>query len=91
MSSVKNHKVTKDWFMYVVECEDGTYYTGITTDLYRRLHEHNHSKKGAKYTRSRRPVGLIYCERHENRSLASKAEAAFKKLRRVQKETYIGY
>ena len=77
--------------MYVVECKDGTYYTGITTDLYRRLHEHNHSKKGAKYTRSRRPVGLIYCERYADRSEASKAEAAFKKLTRKKKEIYIGW
>ena len=81
--------MSADWLMYVVECADGTYYTGITTDITRRLHEHNHSKRGAKYTRARRPVGLIYCERYTDRSEASKAEAAFKKLTRKQKETYI--
>ena len=49
--------------MYVVACSDGTFYTGVTTDLDRRLNEHNNTKKGAKYTRSRRPVRLIgwYC------------------------------
>ena len=89
MSSAKNQKVTKDWFMYVVECADGTYYTGITTELARRLHEHNHSSRGAKYTRSRRPVDLIFWECHANRSLVSKAEARFKKMSRSQKRDYI--
>mgnify|MGYP001969684103 FL=1 len=81
--------MSADWLMYVVECADGSYYTGITTDITRRLHEHNHTKRGAKYTRARRPVGLIYSERYDDRSKASKAEAAFKKLTRKQKETYI--
>jgi len=83
--------VSADWLMYVVECADGSYYTGITTDITRRLHEHNHTKRGAKYTRARRPVGLIYCERYSDRSEASKAEAAFKKLTRKQKEAYIDW
>ena len=81
--------MSADWLMYVVECADGSYYTGITTDITRRLHEHNHTKRGAKYTRGRRPVGLIYCERYADRSEASKAEAAFKKLNRLQKENFI--
>jgi len=83
--------VSADWLMYVVECADGSYYTGITTDMTRRLNEHNRTKRGAKYTRSRRPVRLIYFESHENRSEASKAEAAFKKLTRKKKEIYIGW
>jgi putative endonuclease len=71
--------------MYVVKCADKSLYTGITVDLERRLHEHNNTKKGAKYTRSRRPVDLVYCITYSNRSLASKAESAFKKLTRKQK------
>ena len=83
--------MSADWLMYVVECADGTYYTGITTDMTRRLNEHNRTKRGAKYTRSRRPVRLIYFESHENRSEASRAEAAFKKLTRKKKEAYIDW
>ena len=47
------------YFVYILECADGTLYTGITTDLERRLDEHNNSSKGAKYTRARRPVVLV--------------------------------
>jgi putative endonuclease len=83
--------VSADWLMYVAECSDGSYYTGITTDMTRRLNEHNRTKRGAKYTRSRRPVRLIYFESHENRSEASRAEAAFKKLTRKKKEAYIDW
>ena len=73
------------WFLYVVKCSDGTLYTGITTDVSRRLHEHNGTKKGAKYTRSRRPVELVYWTDFHDRSAASKAESRFKKLRRSEK------
>jgi len=83
--------VSADWLMYVVECSDSSYYAGITTDMTRRLNEHNCTKRGAKYTRSRRPVKLIYFESHENRSEASRAEAAFKKLTRKKKEAYIDW
>jgi len=71
--------------MYVVKCSDESLYTGITTELDRRLHEHNNTRKGAKYTRARRPVELVYCVDYPNRSAASKAEASFKKLSRRQK------
>jgi len=47
---------SKNWFVYLVECNDSTYYCGITTDINRRILEHNESKRGSKYTRSRRPV-----------------------------------
>ena len=83
--------MSADWLMYVAECSDGSYYAGITTDMTRRLNEHNRTKRGAKYTRSRRPVRLIYFESHENRSEASRAEAAFKKLTRKKKEAYIDW
>lgn len=75
----------KQWFMYVVICCDKSLYCGITTDLSRRVKEHNSSSRGSKYTRSRRPVVLIYTEPHSDRSSASKAECAFKKLSKKSK------
>ena len=77
------------WFLYVLECSDGTYYTGITTDPKRRLHEHNFTKKAAKYTRARRPNKLIFCEEYESRSKAAKVEYRFRKLPRTSKERII--
>ncbi|HFU74298.1 MAG TPA: GIY-YIG nuclease family protein [Helicobacteraceae bacterium] len=73
------------WYVYIVECSDGTLYTGIAKDVHKRLHEHNHSDKGAKYTKVRRPVNLAYYETQKNRSLASKREYAIKKLSRQEK------
>lgn len=69
----------------MLKCSDDTLYTGITTDLDRRLDEHNSSPKGAKYTRIRRPVELIYSEKTEDKSSASKREYEIKKLSRIQK------
>ena len=77
------------FFVYIVRCNDGTLYTGIANDLDRRIEEHNHSTKGAKYTRSRRPVTLVYSELQENRSTATKREIAIKKMTKVQKEHLI--
>lgn len=79
----------KDYFVYIVECADGTYYTGITTDIDRRILEHNYSFKSAKYTRSRRPVKLVYSKLVGNRSEASKEECRIKKLSRTAKITII--
>jgi len=73
------------YFVYIVQCSDETLYTGITTDVKRRVEEHNNSEKGAKYTKLRRPVSLVYTETAENRSEASKREYALKKLSRTQK------
>ena len=67
------------YYVYIVQCADETLYTGIATDLERRIDEHNHSDKGAKYTRARRPVTLVYHETFENRSAASKREYEIKK------------
>lgn len=75
----------KEWYVYIVKCSDGSLYTGITTDLARRIDEHNNSKKGAKYTRSKRPVELTYSEPHADRSSASKRESSIKKLSRDNK------
>jgi len=68
------------YYVYMLECADGTLYTGITTDLKRRVEEHNHSPKGAKYTRVRRPVVLVYSEEHTDRSSASRREHEIKKM-----------
>ena len=74
------------WWVYLLRCADGTLYTGITTDLDRRLAEHNgDGPSGARYTRSRRPVQLVYCEAARNRSDASQREAAIKRLDRARK------
>ena len=79
----------KIWYLYVVRCGDDTLYTGITIDLARRLSEHNTSKRGAKYTKTRRPINLVYYELYQSRSNAQKAEHKFKKLTRKQKEKKI--
>ncbi len=63
----------------MVECADKTLYTGIATELERRIEEHNSSDKGSKYTRMRRPVILVYSEEHPDRSSASKREYVIKK------------
>ena len=75
-------------YIYVVECADRSFYTGYTTDIVRRIKMHN-AKKGAKYTRARGPVTLVYFEEYETKSEATKAESSFKKLTRMQKEQYI--
>ena len=75
----------KKWFVYILECRDGTFYTGITTNLERRERQHNDGK-GARYTRMRRPVMLLYSERCKNRSEASIREAELKSLSRADKK-----
>lgn len=73
------------WFVYVMRCADDTLYTGITTDVARRLVEHNESPKGARYTRARRPVTLAATWEFESRSEAAREEAKFKRLSRAEK------
>ena len=74
------------YYVYMVQCADETLYTGIATDVSRRIEEHNSSTKGAKYTRIRRPVRLVYSEVFADRSLASKREYEIKKkMTRMQK------
>lgn len=67
------------YFVYILQCADDTLYTGIATDINRRLNEHNTSDKGAKYTRSRRPVTLVYSEGFPDRSSASRREYEIKR------------
>jgi putative endonuclease len=71
--------------LYILKCNDDTLYTGITTDLEKRLLEHNTSDKGAKYTRYRRPVEIVYQESCNDKSTALKREHAIKKMSRQQK------
>jgi putative endonuclease len=77
------------WFVYVVRCRDGSLYTGISTDVEARVVRHNDGS-GARYTRSRRPVRLLYVERKRNRSFALRREADIKSLSRAQKLDLIG-
>jgi len=77
------------YFTYIVLCADNTLYTGIATNLERRIEEHNSSDKGAKYTKARRPVTLVYSEEHIDRSSASKREYSIKKMSRKQKQILI--
>jgi len=72
------------WYVYIVECADGSLYTGITTDVNKRIKTHNEGK-GAKYTKTRLPVVLRASFEAENRSLASKEEYRIKQLTRKQK------
>lgn len=74
----------KIWYLYIVECRDGTLYTGITDDIPRRMQQHS-SGKGAKYTRGRGPVILRYQEICENYSQALRREIQVKRLTRQQK------
>jgi len=74
------------WCVYMLRCADGSLYTGITTDIARRVAEHNgDSTLGARYTRSRRPVQLVYVEAAANRAEATRREAAIKLLDRARK------
>lgn len=74
------------WHVYIVRCADGTLYTGVTIDVVRRVAEHNSaSRLGARYTRARRPVTLVYQEEAADRSAAGQREYAIKQLRRDAK------
>lgn len=81
--------VLKDWYVYIVRCADDSLYTGVTTDINRRLYEHNNTLKGAKYTKSRRPVKVVYISSPVTRSEALKKEYAMKKKTKKMKETFL--
>ena len=78
----------KQWYLYILRCADGSLYTGITTDVQRRLADHR-SGKGAKYTRGRGPLELVYQECCEGHSHALRREYQVKALKRSQKEDLI--
>jgi putative endonuclease len=77
------------FYCYILECSDGTYYTGWSSDPQRRLREHNRGK-GARYTRSRCPVRMVYLEELPDKSSALKRERAIKALPRLKKIRLIG-
>ena len=85
MGIEKEQNDTGNWFVYMLQCSDDSLYTGVTTDLERRLKEHNEGPLGAKYTRARRPVTLVWSEQCGSRSNATTREAELKKLNREQK------
>ena len=79
------------WYVYIIECADNSLYTGITINPERRVLEHNTSSKGAKYTKTRRPVNLVYVETWPDRSSATKREYQIKKLTRKNKLLLINH
>ncbi len=79
-----------DWTVYMLRCADGSLYTGIARDAAARLETHN-AGRGAKYTKARRPVSLIWSEPANCRSSASKRECAIKQLRRTEKQALIAH
>ena len=79
-----------EWYVYMLRCADDSLYTGITNNLKRRVEEHNKDNKlAAAYTRSRRPVKLVYHESYKDRSRASMREAEIKNMTRQEKETLL--
>lgn len=77
------------WFVYLVRCRDATLYCGIAKDLDRRVAEHNSADKGAKYTRGRRPVQLVYAEEIASRAQATQREGRIKRMSRTEKMALI--
>lgn len=77
-------------YLYILHCSDNTLYTGVAVDVAKRVKAHNHSPRGAKYTRSRRPVKLVYTKSFRTRSRALKEEYRVKQLSRKEKLALIG-
>ncbi len=77
------------WWVYLLRCNDNSLYAGVTTDINRRVDEHNNSKLGAKYTRARRPVSLAYLEQADNKSIACKREYQIRHLSKQKKELLV--
>ena len=82
--------MTAPHVVYVLECSDGSFYTGYTTDLQRRISEHNDGN-GAKYTRGRTPVRVLHTERYDSRSAAMSREYEIKQLSRREKERLVDF
>lgn len=82
--------MSANWFVYILRCADNSLYCGVTTDVQRRVQEHNLSNKlAAKYTRVRRPLTLAYSESCQNKKAAYQREYAIKQLSKTQKEKLI--
>ena len=85
-----NKESNSDWYVYMVRCRDGSLYTGIAKSPGKRVEEHNNDNQlGAKYTRARRPVKLVYQEVFASRSLATKRECEIKRFTKQQKESLV--
>ena len=87
MQTAKKNKLPSDFYCYIVECADGSFYTGWATDPWRREHEHNHTIKAARYTRTRRPVRLVYIEPQPDRGTAMRREIQLKRLSHDKKQS----
>lgn len=85
MVGADNNWDSDPWYVYMVRCSDGTLYTGIAKDLEKRIVAHNSGRDGARYTRSRRPVTLVYAQMVESQSAAAGLEYRIKKLPRAKK------
>ena len=77
-----------NWKVYILQCSDGSFYTGITTDLNRRIIQHNNGV-AAKYTKGRRPVKLLYQEHYKDRGEATKRELELKRFKKAEKRRLI--
>ena len=87
---LESESVMFDWTVYMVRCKDNSLYTGIAKDVQRRVEEHNNSDRlGAKYTRARRPVTLVYQQQVKSRSDAGKREYQLRHLSKLEKEKLI--
>ncbi|TWX68601.1 GIY-YIG nuclease family protein [Colwellia demingiae] len=80
---------TGTWWVYLLRCNDNSLYAGVTTDINRRIGEHNNSKLGAKYTRARRPVSLAYLEEANDKSTACQREYQIRHLAKLKKEQLV--
>jgi putative endonuclease len=80
--------IINPWWLYIVECSDGSLYTGVSPDVEKRVEKHNNGN-GAKYTRTRLPVRLLFSQEYENRSKASSAEYYFKQKSRSEKIRFL--
>jgi len=90
-NNLQNDLQGSGWFVYILRCADDTLYTGIAKNVENRVDQHNNDNvKGAKYTRARRPVELVYSEACDSRSSASKREYEVKQLSRAEKLLLIG-
>ena len=74
-----------NWWVYMIQADDGSLYTGVTTDVPRRFSEHRRRRKGARYFAGRTPVAVVFAERQADRGLAQQREAAIKNMKRAEK------
>ncbi len=79
-----------EWFVYIIECDNGSLYTGITTDIVRRFRDHDGGAKGARYFNGRKPLKVVWSERGHDQSSATRREIAIKQLTRRQKLILVG-